>query len=395
MINKSNKKIYYKKEIKALKKTKSNTNFKHKVNVLLLISVIICNLSSGSFASLESDTLHDYLKNSQNTNHSGGIDMNNFINDEVKERFLNRVAFPTLENGKQDIQGLRAVLEKSAKNSDPKLLKDINKTIKKVQLIEGNAPIELVIYEPKKRDKALPAILWIHGGGLIVGTAENDALASRFVNEAECIVVSVDYRLAPEHPYPAALEDCYLSLQWLHDNAKKFNIDTKRIAIGGASAGGGLTAAVSILARDLNGPEISFQMPLYPMLDYRMQSQSSYEIRDYGVWTRENNREGWAAYLGGPIKDLTPYVNVSKYASPALENDMKGLPPTYTCVGTLDLFRDETLEYVNKLAKAGVPVEFHLYPSLTHGFERFFSGEEIADNAYDEYVNAMISALNN
>lgn len=377
-----------------MKKIKSKKVFMHRISLFMLVSMLLYNLSTISFATLDANKVHSYLENSQQVEHSGGVNMNELIHEEVKAPFLKRFAFPTLENGKQDIKGLRALLEKSAKNSDPRLLTGITKSKKQVELIKGNAPVELVIYQPEKRDKTLPAILWIHGGGLIVGTADNDALASRFVKEANCVVVSVDYRLAPENPYPAALEDCYLSLQWLHDHAKELNIDTSQIAVGGASAGGGLTAAVSLLARDLGGPEISFQMPLYPMLDYRMQTQSSYEIRDYGVWTRESNREGWEAYLGGPIEDLTPNVNVSKYASPALEEDLVGLPPTYTCVGTLDLFRDETMAYVDKLAKANVPVEFHLYPSVTHGFERFFAGESIADNAYDEYVEAIIKALN-
>jgi acetyl esterase/lipase len=248
------------------------------------------------------------------------------------------------------------------------------------------------IYEPVKRSNdKLPAMLWIHGGGFVMGHPDmDDLLCERFVQTANCVVVSVDYRLAPEHPYPAAIEDCYAGLVWMTAEAPSLGIDVKRVAIAGASGGGGLTAALALMARDKGGPSIIFQMPLYPMLDNRNETPSSYEITDaHATWSRSNNLTAWRMYLGEE-KDTN---ELSPYAVPSRADNLAGLPPTYTCIGQLDLFRDETFDYVTRLAQAGVDVEINLYPGSFHCFEVFVPEAEVSQRASQNYLDAMARAL--
>ncbi|MCA1025980.1 alpha/beta hydrolase [Cytobacillus kochii] len=248
------------------------------------------------------------------------------------------------------------------------------------------------IYEPSNRnEEALPAVLFIHGGGYVTGHPDgSDAICQAFVKEAECVVVSVDYRLAPEHRYPCAIEDCYAALLWMHESCEELKIDRSRIAVAGQSAGGGLTAALSLLARDRSGPKIAFQMPLYPMIDDRNTSASSYEITDEkAIWNRGNNLAAWRMYLGKNING-----EISPYAAPARAKNYSGLPPTYTCVGQLDPFRDETIEYVSRLAKDGVDVEFHIYPGAYHAFELLNPTSDLGSAAIQNYIQALKKALN-
>lgn len=251
----------------------------------------------------------------------------------------------------------------------------------------GDPEVRIKIYEPSVKKGVLPGILYIHGGGYILGSADMmDPALQQLVSELECVIVSVDYRLAPEHPFPAPLEDCYAALQWFSENAQELGSDSSRIAVMGPSAGGGLTAALSLLARDRNGPSILFQMPLYPMLDDRNMTKSSHEITDERVWSQAKTRLAWEMYLGETGE-------VSPYAAPARATDLSGLPPTYTCVGDLDPFRDETIDYVLRLTQAGVPTEFHLYPGCFHGFEEYFPSAEISQSFTKEYHAALKSAL--
>ncbi|OEY93419.1 lipase [Acinetobacter proteolyticus] len=245
--------------------------------------------------------------------------------------------------------------------------------------------IRVLTYRSKAHKKQTPALLWIHGGGYVMGIPEMDtALCERFVLEAGCQVIAVDYRLAPEHPYPAPLEDCFDSLCWLSKNATTLEVDVNKIAVAGASAGGGLTAALSLLTRDRQGPKIAFQMPLYPMIDDRHQTYSSTEIQDSRVWNEQSNRNAWAMYLGNILAQQVP-----SYAAPARADDYAHIPPTYTCVGDQDPFRDETLDYVAALAKAGVPTEFHLYPGCFHGFDGYAPMTGIGQQAIQQYVQAL------
>lgn len=258
----------------------------------------------------------------------------------------------------------------------------INKTITGIDDNE----IRVRIYKPAHQDQELPVLLWIHGGGYILGSIEdNDHLCVQVVETANCVVVSVDYRLAPEHPYPAPLEDCYSALAWIADNAAALQIDKNSIGVAGASAGGGLTAGLTLLARDREYPSICFQMPLYPMINDSNDTPSANEITKGMVWNQTTNDFGWKCYLG----ELHGHDEVPIYAAPARAEDYRNLPYTYTCVGQLDPFRDETITYVSKLAQAGVDVEFHLYPGAYHGFESLNPQSELARNVIKEYVNAV------
>ncbi|GFZ31083.1 esterase [Clostridium zeae] len=250
------------------------------------------------------------------------------------------------------------------------------------------------IYEPKNRKNVnLPAVFWTHGGGYVLGHPDgDDGICGYFVNEVSCVVVSIDYRLAPENPYPAALEDCYAGLKWTVDNAERLKIDTSRIAIAGASAGGGLTAALALMVRDRGEIKVAFQMPLYPMLDDRNITPSSYEVNEGNLptaWNREANEIAWKMYLGNINSDQVPY-----YAAPARAKDLTGLPPAYTFVGQLDPFRDETIDYVARLAQAGVDVEFHLYPGCFHGFDSIFNNTNISKLARNGCIGALLKGLN-
>lgn len=249
--------------------------------------------------------------------------------------------------------------------------------------------VRVLIYEGKCRTDNRPGVLYIHGGGYILGTPETtDASCRVMVSEIDCVVVSVDYRLAPEHPYPKPLEDCYAALKWFSEHASELGVDPTNIAVVGGSAGGGLTAALTLLARDRGGPAVAFQAPLYPMIDDRNTTPSSREFTDPRVWSRDKNLFAWEMYLGALYGG-----DVSQYAAPARALDLSGLPPTYTCVGELDLFRDETIDYVAKLLQAGVPTEFHIYPGCFHGFDMFTAICEISRRAEKEFITVLKNAL--
>lgn len=232
-----------------------------------------------------------------------------------------------------------------------------------------------------------PALLWIHGGGYVLGHPEAEGIiCEQFVHSSGCVVFAPDYRLAPEHPYPSALMDCYAVLQKMAEHAEEYGIDPTRIAIGGGSAGGGLAAALALLARDRGGPAICFQMPLYPMLDDRNVTPSTHEELDPAVWSRANNQVAWQMYLG-------EHGSESLYGVPARATDLSGLPPAYLCIGQMDLFRDETIDYAARLAQAGVDVELHVHPGLYHASELFVLDAAISKRVRSEYVEALTRAL--
>lgn len=230
---------------------------------------------------------------------------------------------------------------------------------------EGEPDVPVRVYQPLDRPSRLPALLWIHGGGYVLGDAKgDDLLAEHFAKEVGCVVASVDYRLAPEHPFPAPVEDCYAALKWLAASADELGVERSRIAIGGASAGGGLAAGLALLARDRAEVPLRFQLLIYPMLDDRNVEQASETLSDHILWTRERNLIGWTSYLGGAPGGS----DVSCYAAAARAADLAGLPPAYVMVGDLDLFLGENVEYARRLMASGVPAELHVYPGAFHGF---------------------------
>ena len=231
----------------------------------------------------------------------------------------------------------------------------------------GGHAIDLHVWRPVAQAGApTAAILHIHGGGYVGGSAESMAfLLAPIVAATGCPVVSVSYRLAPETAHPGPVEDCYAALTWLHGNAAVLNVDPARIGIMGESAGGGLAAALSLLARDRGEYPIAFQQLIYPMIDDRTCTRDGHGCTGEFIWTPHNNRFGWSSLLGHePGGD-----GVSPYAAAARAEDLSGLPPTYISVGALDLFLEEDLEFARRLLAAGVPTELHVYPGAFHGFE--------------------------
>ena len=233
---------------------------------------------------------------------------------------------------------------------------------------EGAPEVPVRVYRPTGGSGTLPGVLWIHGGGYVIGGVDEDDLVCQHVcEEVGCVVVSVEYRLAPEHPFPAPIEDCYAALEWMANNAPELGIDPARIAITGPSAGGGLTAGLALLARDRGEIPIAFQAPIYPMIDDRNATPSSRENESSRIWSRRYNGNGWKAYVG----EKAGGEDVSPYAAATRATDLSGLPPAYIAVGTLDVFLDEDIEYARRLIEAGVPTELHVYPGLFHGSDIF------------------------
>lgn len=226
----------------------------------------------------------------------------------------------------------------------------------------GGPPIRVRIYRPTPATSPLPVILYMHGGGYVQGVPEQSfASIKRFIETEPCIIVAPDYRKAVEAPYPAAFDDCYDTLLWIRDNAATLGGRTDGFIVSGHSAGGGLTAAVSLKATDTGDVKIAFQMPLYPMIDDR-QNSASIVGNDAPVWDEEANRLAWSRYLDG-VTDVTPY------AAAARCTDYTKLPPTITCVGSLDPLLDETKLYVENLRRADIPVEFEIFDGAFHGFD--------------------------
>lgn len=226
--------------------------------------------------------------------------------------------------------------------------------------------------KPGTADGPLPGVLFLHGGGYAMGSPEQNAASiRRLLDTRDCVVVAPDYRKSLEAPYPAALHDCYGTLRWLRENAAVLGVRDDQLIVMGQSAGGGLTAAVSLLARERKDVAIAHQIPLYPMIDHR-QTNGSARHNDAPVWSSKHNRVAWGLYLGGLARDDVPAL-----ASPALETDLAGLPPTTTFVGELDPFLDETVAYVDGLRAADVAVDFERYPGCYHGFDMVRPGSKV------------------
>ena len=252
---------------------------------------------------------------------------------------------------------------------------------------QHSVPIRL--YRSVSAPSPHASIVFCHGGGFVMGSVETGhAICLRFAAEVGCAVVSVDYRLAPEAPYPAALDDCYRVLEYVAAEASALRLDTDRIAVAGTSAGGTLAAALALLARDRGGPTLSLQLLVNPALDDRLHTASMLRYADAPVWDARKSELMWRQYLGGRFGGDVP-----EYAAPARALDVSGLPPAYIATAEHDSLRDEGILYAMRLMDAGVPVELHNWPGTYHGFGAVGWGTKIAQAAAAEQVRALKAAL--
>jgi acetyl esterase/lipase len=225
-----------------------------------------------------------------------------------------------------------------------------------------NVPVRIYAPEGEAPLDGRPALLDIHGGGFVSGSASMEhGFATHVARKIGAVVVAVEYRLAPEHPFPAGVEDCYATLDWMHQQWDVLGIDRSRIGVGGQSAGGGLSAAVALMARDRGGPPLCFQFLGIPELDHRLDTMSMRTFVDTPMWHRRNAELSWEAYLGAEPQDVSPY------ASPSVAQDLTGLPPAYVTTMEFDPLRDEGILYALRLMEAGVSVELHTFPGTFHG----------------------------
>ncbi|MBA4794734.1 MAG: alpha/beta hydrolase [Phenylobacterium sp.] len=270
---------------------------------------------------------------------------------------------------------------------------DVARTTLERRRVPGpkDAPeVEVLVYRPKAATGPLPAILHIHGGGYVAGTAaDNEAVHRPLAADLACVIVSVEYRLAPETPFPGPVEDCYAALAWIGRNAAELGVDATRLGVMGESAGGGLAAALALLARDRGEHALAFQHLIYPMIDDR--TCAAAEPHPYAgefVWTPQANRFGWRSLLGQEPGG----EGVSPYAAAARAERLEGLPPAFIATGSLDLFLEEDLAYAQRLLRAGVPVELHVYPGAFHGFQ-WAAEAEVSQTAARDSRAALARAL--
>ncbi len=286
------------------------------------------------------------------------------VDPELREALDQR---PKLRLTTETLQKSRAFILKAADAALKPDIPDLSVDEIFVDSSFGAPAIRVLSYRPNKAEAPLPAILHVHGGGFVMGAPEMKDIDNRLLaSELNCAIFSVDYRLAPDAPHPALLQDVYSVLLWLHSNARELELDQTRIGIKGESGGGGVAAAVALYARDQGRPRLAFQHLIYPMIDDRtaVRQDLNPHVGEF-VWTNEHNFFGWQALLGTPPGS----DGVSPYAAAARATDLSGLPPTFMAVGNLDLFLEENMIYADRLSRAGVPVEFHLYPGAYHGFQ--------------------------
>jgi acetyl esterase/lipase len=238
--------------------------------------------------------------------------------------------------------------------------------------------LEVIVLRPTAAEGPLPAVLHTHGGGMILGDARSGLLEiAGWAAELGLVVVSVDYRLAPETPHPGPVEDCYAALVWTARHAAELGADPARIVVAGASAGGGLAAALALMARDRGEVALAGQVLIYPMLDDRSETVSAQQMAGVGVWDRTSNQTGWGALLG----DAVGGPDVSPYAAPARATDLSGLPPAFIDVASAETFRDEDVAYASRIWAAGGVAELHVWPGGCHGFDLFVPDAPISQAA--------------
>ena len=266
----------------------------------------------------------------------------------------------------------------------------VEMSVRTVPGLAGAPDVALTLYRPAGQSGALPCIYHVHGGGYVIGrVAMMEPMHRGLVEQLGCALVAVEYRAAPETPYPGPLDDCVAGLDWLFANAAAIGIDATRIGLLGESAGGGLAAGLALRMRDEGVYRLAFQHLVYPMLDDRTCTTADpHPNAGEFVWTPQANAFGWGAYLGREPGG----ADVPAHAAAARATDLAGLPPTFLSTGALDLFVEEDLDYARRLIRAGVPTELHVYPGAFHGFD-IFPGAAVSRQAVQDRLDALRRAL--
>lgn len=255
-----------------------------------------------------------------------------------------------------------------------------------VDEITVSPTVSIRLFRPAHVAGPVPAMLWMHGGGHLFGAPEQDDRSNiAFVRELGIAVAAARYRLGSEAPAPASVEDCYAAFLALANRGEEWGIDVTRLAVGGASAGGGVAAALAQYALDRGNAQPMFQLLVYPMLDDRTVLRSHPDAKHHRGWNEKNNRQGWTTYTGGE----PGRPGVSPYAAPARRDDLAGLPPAWIGVGTLDLFHDEDVEYARRLNAAEVPCELYVVPGATHGFDQMFVRAQVVRDFWRQQAEAL------
>jgi acetyl esterase/lipase len=291
-------------------------------------------------------------------------------------------AFPPIDLSAETLIGFRAAMVALSVLPEPSTHTDVRIQELKIAGSGDAAPsVRCLLFTPTQR-AAAAALLHIHGGGFVMGNPEMDVARNiELVRASGCAILSVDYRLAPEHPHPAGLEDCHAALVWLAANAPALGISSGRIGVIGESAGGGMAASLALLARERRSVALACQVLIYPMLVPPAQAIDDPRTGRY-IWTRASNEYAWSAYLPGAASAMLA----------GLANDLAGLPPAFIAVGALDLFVHDDLGYAGRLLRAGCSVEAHLYPGAIHGFDRMVDAD-VSVRYMRELVNFIVRHL--
>lgn len=287
--------------------------------------------------------------------------------------------FPGLDITRENVAQIRAGMASMPKAETPFAIKS------EAMTVAAEVEVPVMVYRESDRPNQ-PALLWVHGGGYLFGSAD-DERAKVIAHTHDVTVVSVDYRMAPEHPFPAGPNDCYAVLGWLFSEDCPLDVDRSRIAIGGASAGGGMSAGLALMNRDKDNHPVVFQLLIYPMID-NLHATASGSLEGHAIWNRKTSFNAWEMYLDG-----VPGEQASPYAAASRASNLSGLPPAFVCVGAEDLFRDEDIEYARRLIAAGVPTELLVVPGVYHAAEGMAPDAPVSQRLNQSIMTAIGHAL--